>query len=116
MARTCCCPGGVIVAMTGIAEAYQTGRGPITLRGRAAIEGDEASPADGGARRAPKRTGSSKPIIVITELPFQTNKAGLVEHVAKLTDDGVLQGSIPLRGSWILLSSKSPKASSSFCN
>lgn len=84
-----CCAGGEIVATSGIEEAYRSGRGPITLRGRAFVE--EEGKSSGGARGT-KRSVSSKSIIVVTELPYQTNKASLVEHIAKLTDDGTLQG------------------------
>ena len=37
------CAGGEILASIGIREAYETGRGPVTVRGRAFIEGNEAS-------------------------------------------------------------------------
>ncbi|MGA7143437.1 MAG: DNA gyrase subunit A [Desulfobacterales bacterium] len=60
---------GIIYGRGGIHDAYQTGRGIIRIRARALIEKD-------------KRTG--KETIVITELPYQVNKAKLIEKIANL--------------------------------
>jgi DNA gyrase subunit A len=60
---------GIIYGRNGIHDAYQTGRGIIRIRARALIEKD-------------KRTG--KETIVITELPYQVNKAKLIEKIAAL--------------------------------
>ncbi|MBV1875702.1 MAG: DNA gyrase subunit A, partial [Cycloclasticus sp.] len=68
-----CIPGpdfptaGLINGATGIREAYQTGRGKIYLRARYHVEGEESS--------------SSKLSIVVTELPYQVNKARLMEKI-----------------------------------
>ena len=60
--------GGIIVGMEGILSAYGTGRGRIVMRGLAHIE-----EAKGGRHQ-----------IVITEIPYQVNKAGLIERIAEL--------------------------------
>jgi DNA gyrase subunit A len=78
--------GGEIVGDTGIREAYTTGRGSIVLRGVAQIE--EITPTRGTKRRF---------AIVITELPFQVNKAAWIEKVADLVNQGRLQGISDLR-------------------
>ncbi|MEW6427175.1 MAG: DNA gyrase subunit A [Thermodesulfobacteriota bacterium] len=61
--------GAFICGRAGIREAYETGRGSITIRSRTEIE---------------KKTGSNKEQIVITEIPYQQNKAALVEKIALL--------------------------------
>ena len=60
--------GGIIYGSQGIAESYETGRGRITVRARAVVE--------------EKQGGKEQ--IVVTELPFQVNKARLVELIADL--------------------------------
>jgi DNA gyrase subunit A len=74
--------GGLIVGRQGIISAYKTGRGAITLRARAAIEeskkGDRVS-------------------IVITEIPYQVNKARLVEKIAELHREKTIEGIADLR-------------------
>ncbi|MGA8179219.1 MAG: DNA gyrase subunit A [Desulfobacterales bacterium] len=60
---------GIIYGRKGIHDAYQTGRGIIRIRARALIEKD-------------KRTG--KETVVVTELPYQVNKAKLIEKIANL--------------------------------
>jgi DNA gyrase subunit A len=60
--------GGVILGTEGIRKAYLTGKGTVKVRGRAHIE----------------TTKSGKASIVITELPFQVNKAKLAERIAEL--------------------------------
>ncbi|NJM70386.1 MAG: DNA topoisomerase (ATP-hydrolyzing) subunit A [Scytonema sp. RU_4_4] len=78
--------GGEIVGNTGIREAYTTGRGSIVLRGIAQIE--EVAHSRGNKRRT---------AIVVTELPYQVNKAGWIEKVADLVNHGRLQGIADLR-------------------
>lgn len=81
--------GGEILASQSLEEAYSTGRGPITVRGRALIE------QEGADGKKKKGSGPPRSVIVITELPFQTNKAALVEHIAELAnEDKVLQGEL----------------------
>ena len=72
--------GAQIFGTAGIKEAYTTGRGSVTMRGVADIELLE-------------RTGApDKDAIVITELPYQTNKAALIERIADLVNDKKLDG------------------------
>ncbi|MEH2376363.1 DNA gyrase/topoisomerase IV subunit A [Nostoc sp.] len=78
--------GGEIVGEAGIREAYTTGKGGILLRGVAVLE---EIPASRGSKR---RTA-----IIITELPYQVNKAGWIEKVADLVNQGRLQGISDLR-------------------
>jgi DNA gyrase subunit A len=78
--------GGEIVGKTGIREAYTIGKGGIILRGVANLE---EIPATRGSKR---RTA-----IIITELPYQVNKAGWIEKVAELVNQGRLQGISDLR-------------------
>ena len=68
---------GIIYGTNGIHEAYTTGRGIIRIRARVVIEKD-------------KRTGIDT--IVITELPYQVNKAKLIEKIADLTKKKQLEG------------------------
>ncbi|MBE9036316.1 DNA gyrase subunit A [aff. Roholtiella sp. LEGE 12411] len=78
--------GGEIISESGIREAYTTGKGGIVLRGVAKLE---EIPATRGSKR---RTA-----IIITELPYQVNKAGWIEKVAELVNQGRLQGISDLR-------------------
>lgn len=73
---------GIIHGRAGILEAYRTGRGRISVRGRTNIETDEKS-------------GKEK--IIITELPYQVNKARLVERIAELVKEKKLEGITALR-------------------
>jgi DNA gyrase subunit A len=68
---------GHIYGTKGIHEAYSTGRGIITLRARVAVEEN-------------KKNGQET--IVVTELPYQVNKAKLVEKIAELMRDKVITG------------------------
>jgi DNA gyrase subunit A len=68
---------GIIYGTNGIYDAYTTGRGIIRIRARALIEKD-------------KRTG--RDTIVITELPYQVNKARLIEKIADLTKKKQIEG------------------------
>jgi len=78
--------GGEIVGNSGIREAYTTGRGSIPLRGVAQVE--EIAAGRGSKRRT---------AIVVTELPFQVNKAGWIEKMAELVNQGRLQGISDIR-------------------
>ncbi|MEH1779912.1 MAG: DNA gyrase subunit A [Nostoc sp.] len=78
--------GGEIIGEAGIREAYTTGKGGILLRGVATLE---EIPASRGSKR---RTA-----IIITELPYQVNKAAWIEKVADLVNQGRLQGISDLR-------------------
>ncbi len=69
--------GGIVMGRSGIRAAYATGRGRITVRARAEIEENE-------------KTGRSK--IIVTELPYQVNKARLIESIADLVKDKRIEG------------------------
>ncbi|MBW2582467.1 MAG: DNA gyrase subunit A [Deltaproteobacteria bacterium] len=69
--------GGIIYGIDGIKEAYKNGRGIIKIRARVIVEKD-------------KRTQSET--IVVTELPYQVNKAKLVEKIAALIRDRQIEG------------------------
>ncbi|MGH7363488.1 MAG: DNA gyrase subunit A, partial [Candidatus Methylomirabilales bacterium] len=73
--------GAFIHGRAGILEAYRTGRGLIQMRARAAIE-----KARGG-----------KENIIVSELPFQVNKAKLIERIAELVRDRRIEGIADLR-------------------
>jgi len=73
--------GGVIFNKKAIAEAYATGRGGVPLRGVAEI--DELK--------------NGKPVIIITEIPYQVNKANLVIKIADLVKDKKIQGITDIR-------------------
>jgi DNA gyrase subunit A len=73
---------GLIYGTEGIRDAYQSGRGLITMRARALIEHS-------------KRT--SREQIIITEIPYQVNKAKLVEKIAELVRDRKIEGISDLR-------------------
>jgi DNA gyrase subunit A len=77
--------GGQILGTSGIREAYTTGRGSITMRGIAAIETIEH-------RGRPDRDA-----IIITELPYQTNKAALIERIAEMVNERRLDGIADIR-------------------
>lgn len=78
--------GGVIVDSAELRRAYATGRGTITLRGVAKLE--DIQPGRGRHRRQ---------AIVVTELPYQVNKAAWIEKVADLVNQGRLEGIADLR-------------------
>ncbi|MEW6243834.1 MAG: DNA gyrase subunit A [Bacillota bacterium] len=73
--------GGLILGKDGIRCAYETGKGIITMRAVAAID--------------TTKTGKNR--IVVTELPFQANKAKLIEHIAELVRDKKIEGVSDLR-------------------
>jgi DNA gyrase subunit A len=73
---------GIILGREGIRKAYETGRGTITIRARVEIEVH------------PK---TDRETIVVTEIPYQVNKAKLVEHIADLVREKKLEGISDLR-------------------
>jgi len=73
---------GIINGARGIAEAYATGRGRIYVRARTEIEVDERT---------------SKQTIIVTELPYQVNKARLLERIAELVKEKKIDGITELR-------------------
>jgi len=66
--------GGFIHGRSGIMEAYRTGRGRFMMRAKAAIE----------------HLTKDKDAIIVTEIPYQVNKGKLVEHIAALVNDKVI--------------------------
>jgi DNA gyrase subunit A len=68
--------GGIIYGMTDVIEGFKTGRGRVVLRGKANIE----SSANG------------KETIIISEIPYQVNKANLVIKIAELVNEGKITG------------------------
>jgi DNA gyrase subunit A len=73
---------GIITGVDGIHEAYRTGRGRVYVRARVEIETEE------------KRGRQS---IVVTELPYQVNKALLLERIAELVQEGKIEDIAELR-------------------
>ena len=73
--------GGTIYGREGIHDAYTTGRGKIRVRGKTHFE----------------QGTSGRDVIVIDELPYQVNKARLVEHIASLVRDKKIEGIADLR-------------------
>ncbi|HQW54622.1 MAG TPA: DNA topoisomerase 4 subunit A, partial [Saprospiraceae bacterium] len=67
--------GGIIYGTGGIKEYFETGRGRIVVRGRAEIE-----------------TNGNRESIIITEIPYQVNKANLVAKIAELVNEDKVQG------------------------
>src|SRR6266568_768247 len=72
---------GIIHGRSGIRQAYETGRGTITMRARASIE----------------RQGKDRESIVVTEIPYQVNKARLIEKIAELVNEKRLEGISDIR-------------------
>ncbi|BAZ43190.1 DNA gyrase subunit A [Chondrocystis sp. NIES-4102] len=77
--------GGQIIGRAGIKEAYTTGRGSITMRGVAEIE------------TLQQRGRAEKEAIIITQLPYQTNKSSLIEKIAELVNDKKIDGISDIR-------------------
>lgn len=73
--------GGIIYGREGIHRAYLLGRGSITIRGQAEIEEKE----------------NGREVIIITELPYQVNKALLIERIAALVREKKIEGIADLR-------------------
>ena len=77
--------GGQILGREGIRETFKSGKGSITMRGVAEIE----------QIKSPGR--AEKDAVIITELPFQTNKAALIERIADLVNEKKLDGISDIR-------------------
>ncbi len=73
--------GGIILGRAGIRSAYNTGRGSIVMRGKVAIE----------------PTRKDREAIIISEIPYQVNKATMVERIAELVRDKKIEGISDLR-------------------
>ena len=73
--------GALILGKEGIKDAYTTGRGKVTVRAKAEIEEDN----------------KGRFHIIVTEIPFQVNKAALVENIAKLVSAKTIEGISDLR-------------------
>ncbi|MBD3109317.1 DNA gyrase subunit A [Bacillus sp. AGMB 02131] len=72
---------GLILGRSGIRKAYQTGRGSITIRAKTEIE----------------ERANGKQSIIVTEIPYQVNKAKLIEKIAELARDKKIEGITDLR-------------------
>ncbi|OLN22335.1 DNA gyrase subunit A [Domibacillus antri] len=72
---------GILMGRSGIRRAYETGRGSITLRARTEIE----------------EKANGKETIIVTEIPYQVNKAKLIERIAELVRDKKIDGITDLR-------------------
>ena len=68
--------GGFILGRQGIIDYYSKGRGSLKLRAKAATE----------------KTGKDREAIIVTEIPYQVNKARLIEHVAALANEKKIEG------------------------
>jgi DNA gyrase subunit A len=75
--------GGIICGIRGIHEAYHTGRGKLTLRGKIHIEEQEKYP--------------DRQRIIVDEIPYNVNKARLIEHIADLINSKTLTSIADLR-------------------
>ena len=75
--------GGFIVGRAGIVQAYRTGRGSVVMRARTEVEMG--------------KKGNKKDAIIVTEIPFQVNKARLLEKIAELAREKVIEGITDLR-------------------
>ena len=68
--------GGIIYGLEGVREAFRTGRGRVVVRGRAEIQTDD----------------NDRERIIITEIPYQVNKANLVSKIAELVNEKRIEG------------------------
>lgn len=73
--------GGMIIGRSGIRKAYETGRGSITVRAKVEIE----------------QKSNGKEVIIVNEIPYQVNKARLIEKIAELARDKKIEGITDLR-------------------
>ncbi len=73
--------GGIILGRKGIHDAYHTGRGSIVMRGRAKVE----------------EIRKDRNAIIITEIPYQVNKAAMVEKIAELVKEKRIEGIADIR-------------------
>ena len=74
-------PAALILGRAGIRAAYHTGRGSVVMRGRTHIE----------------TVGKDREAIVVTEIPYQVNKARMLERIAELVRDKTIEGISDLR-------------------
>ncbi len=74
--------GGIIYGYNGVKVAFETGRGRVVVRGKAAVEIKE---------------GGTKEMIVITEIPYMVNKANMVEKTAQLINEKKIEGISAIR-------------------
>ncbi len=74
--------GGIILGKGGIRDAYETGTGSIAIRSKCEIQ-------DRGERGGKR--------IVVTEIPYQVNKANMIEHIVQLTRDKIIDGITEVR-------------------
>lgn len=73
--------GGVIYGMEGVREAFETGRGRVVIRGKATIE----------------ETRTGREVIIVTEIPYQVNKADMIKKTADLVNDKKIEGISEIR-------------------
>lgn len=73
--------GGVIYGYQGVKSAFETGRGRIVMRGKAEIQ----------------ETKTGKNQIIVTEIPYQVNKAGMIEKTAALVNEKKIEGISDIR-------------------
>ncbi len=73
--------GGIIMGKAGIREAFHTGRGSIAMRGRVAVE----------------EIRKDREAIVVTEIPYQVNKARMIERMAETVREKIIEGISDLR-------------------
>lgn len=73
--------GGIICGKSGIKDAYTNGRGKLTVRAKANIE----------------RQKGGKDLIVVTEIPYQVQKAGIIENIAALAEEKKIEGISDIR-------------------
>ncbi len=73
--------GGIILGRSGIRSAYETGRGSVVMRGKVAFE----------------MIGKEREAIIVTEIPYQVNKASMVERIAELVREKRIDGVSDLR-------------------
>ena len=73
--------GGIICGKSGIKDAYNTGRGKLTVRAKASIE----------------RQKGGKDFIIISEIPYQVQKSGVIEVIAALVEDKKVEGISDIR-------------------
>ncbi|TPN39456.1 DNA gyrase subunit A [Mesorhizobium sp. B2-3-3] len=73
--------GGIVLGRSGIYSAYSTGRGSIVMRGKVNIE----------------QRGNDRESIIITEVPYQVNKASMIEKMAELVRDKRIEGISDIR-------------------
>lgn len=73
--------GGVIYGMEGVREAFETGRGRVVIRGKATFE----------------ETRTGREVIIVTEIPYQVNKADMIKKTADLVNDKKIEGISEIR-------------------